>query len=270
MGPQQLPSEKSRERKAMKTGTFQRLVLAMGMMVIAGCACRQPAAKETCPPPAPAQSFIFYDETGDPSEKAPPLSQSELGEIIDWVAARTSRPIWLIRVKPSYRDGRRAGVIAYLAPDEMTPRMRVGRAFTVREGQMPASPWQYVQVSLADRRFADQLTKPSVMDLPFSWPHTMDPDSKSRAALSREELIRFVDFLRQSSSYENPAVQRWLRGVTNQRPYELPILRIHCEYNRIHVATGYQHGGLWGWGWMITVERTPIGYEVTECGPWVS
>jgi hypothetical protein len=242
-----------------------------GVTTIVGCASRQPAAKEAASPLAPAQPSIFYDETGDPSEKTPPLSESELREIIDWVTARTSRPIWLIRVKPSYPGRRRAGVVAYLVPDEMTPRIRVGGALTVFQREIPVSPPEpYIQVSMADQTFTNELTQPSVTDLPFSWPMVIDPNSKKRAPMSREEVIRIVDFLRQPSTYEDPKVN-WmgLSGPAGHRPHELPILQIFEERGEIDVTSGFQHGGQWGWGLGLTVECTATGYKAIKCYWWI-
>jgi hypothetical protein len=254
-----------REGEAMRVRTFRLLVLVTSTTALAGCACRQPSAKEACPPSAPAEPFVFYDEAGDPSEKTPPLSEGELRKIVDWVAVRMPRPIWLIRVKPSYSDGRRAGVVAYLVPDEATPRMRIGGALTVFQREIPAPPRKYVQVSPADHCSTDQLTKPSVLDLPFVWPTVVDPNGGKSSPMSSEELISIVDFVRQPSNYQDPALRYW-----HEKPYELPILSVRREGNMIRVSFGYEHGFLWARGCEIMVKRTTTGYEVVSCSRWLS
>jgi hypothetical protein len=131
----------------------------------------------------------------------------------------------------------------------------------------PATGWEYVQVSLPDQKFTEELTMPSLVDMPFSWPTIIDPESKSRSQMPKEEVIRIVDFVRKPSSYGDLME---LRSPAGQKPYELPILQIRREGDKIHVTSGFQHGGLWGRGWMTTVECTATGYKVTKCGRWTS
>jgi predicted small lipoprotein YifL len=282
----------------MKARTFRWLFLIAGLTAIAGCARKQPAAREISPPPAPtqasishdeigvppekagalssepglgppdakevspprAQAFIFYDPAGAPSLLTPALSESELREITAWVAARTPRPIWFIRVTASLELGKRGYMRAYLAPDESTPRIRVGGALTVFEGATPA---EYVQVSLVDQPFTDQLAKPSALDLPFTGKAVVviERDSGKTSPMSREEIVGIVDFVRDPSNYKNTSLGR--------RP-ELPILSIRREGGKIDVTLGYVNGPLDGGGETVTLEQTPTGYKVKTGGMWIS
>jgi hypothetical protein len=254
----------------MKARTFQRLVLITSLIAVAGCGGQQPAAKEACLPSAPAQPFVFYDPTGNPSETMPALSESELREITAWVAAQTSRPIWFIRVQPVlFEAGKRRYVTAYLAPDEAAPRMRVGDMLGVPEkGATPplsknetmAPPWKYVQVSLPNQFFTDQLTKPSVINLPFDWwqfalrDTEKDPDPEKDGPVPVSELVGIVDFVREPSSFKDLALY--------PRP-EPPIRSIFRTDNGIEVAFGFVGGA------SITLERTPTGYKVKHSGAWM-
>ena len=239
----------------MRTGMLRWLVLPIGTLAIAGCQHNQPVpAKITSVPPAPP--FIFYDAGGTPPEGTLALSESELREITAWVAARTPRPIWFIRVTPSLLRGKRERMYAYLAPDEISRRIRVGGVLTVfAEGVLA----QYIQVSPADQRFTDQLTKPSTTDLPFTKAVVVDPNSRETSPMSREELVGIVDFVRDPSSYQN--------AVLSRRP-ELPILSIWREGGKIEVTFGTVYGPLAGGGETVTLERTPTGYKVKTRSVW--
>jgi hypothetical protein len=243
----------------MKARMFQRLALITGLIVVAGCGMRQPAAKEVCSPSAPAQPFVFYDPTGNPSERTPVLSEPELQEITAWVAARAPRTIWFIRVTPSLRRGKRERVYAYLSPDKVTARIRVGLVQTVFYEGMLA---EYIQVSPADQPFTGQLTKPSAIDLPFTEKAVaIDPNSRQSSPMSREELVGIVDFVRDLSNYQNTGLGR--------RP-ELPIFSIRREGSKVEVTFGYLYGPLAGGGETVTLERTPTGYRVKTVGMWAS
>ncbi len=264
----------------MRAGASGLLILATSLLSVAGCDNSPPSdgnhvssVAEPCSPPS-QQPLVFYDENGDPSESTPALTEREFGEITAWVATQTSDPIWLIRVKPSFSNGKgeRAGVDVYLVPDETTPRLRTGRAYSVplfERWMGSASPWKYVQVAIGGQDFDERHIKPSLIDMPIRWSEVVASESRMSSLVSKEELIRIVDFVRQPSNYQDSIV-RATRAAGRPGPHELPILEIHRKGERIRVTSGFQHSGLWGRGWMIEVECTSSGYEVKSCGMWMS
>jgi hypothetical protein len=286
----------------MRTRVSQWSVLAMSILATAGCHQSEsvpaevnnaPAQQTSVHPAPPPQPLIFYDETGDPSEITPALSELEVQEIIDSVADWSSDSIWLIRVRPTYGqkiwpNGQKVkpDVVAYLVPEETAPRVRVGRACDIRRplGKARLAPGKYIQVSVADRDFTEQLTKPSVTEMPFDLGAVVvvDPNSKNTSAMSREELIRIVDFMRQPSSYQEPTRQKetgrpsasWGSDIqqfilTRAKPYELPILSIRRTGDTITVGLGFQHDSLAGHGWTFTVKRMASEYQIVKVyGPW--
>jgi hypothetical protein len=220
--------------------------------------------------------FVFYDESGVPSKIAPALSELDLRRIADAVAAETSDPIWFIRVKPSDVVGAHAGAIIYLAPQRQTPRVRTGQAYSagVHEDKVHLSaPWTYIQVSKPDQLFAKQPTLPSASDLPFAHSGVAASDTKQGPPIPEAEMTRIVDFVRDPSNYESPTDSR-VSAMWNKRmgfdAQRLPILWIGQKEDTIDVQFGYQHGGLWGHGVTVTIERTPTGYKLLTAGPWVS
>jgi hypothetical protein len=257
----------------MHAGTFRWLVLAIGVLAFAGCQSSQSAGTNVSPMP-PTQPFVFYDETGDPSERTAALSETELREVIDWVATQTSDPVWLIRVRPSPEKGIRNDTVAYLVPDEATSRIRVGRAYDVpasRKLTAMCSLWRYAQVSKADHNFAKELTRPPATEIPFEWPMIVDPNSKKDSPMSKEEVTSIVDFVCQPSNYEKWAGEDALRRANlSLATYERPILKIERWGNKIIVTFGFLHGHLWGHGHVVTIERTAGGYRITEVCGWVS
>jgi hypothetical protein len=257
----------------MRTGKSRWLVLAAGMLAIAGCQSGQ-FAGTSVRPVTPAQPFVFYDETGDPSGDPTPLSELELREIIDWVATRTPDPIWLIRVKPRAGQTERGDIIAYLVPDETTPRIRVGRAYWVPKSKQRTgieSPWKYAQVSMPDHRFDQNLTKPLTTELPFAWPTIRDPNSGNASPMSQEEVVRIADFVREKSSYKDLATQGG-RSEDNmiQQIFRSPIYDIGKRGTELEVRFGFMHSVLWGNGLFVTLECTPTGYRIKAWGSWIS
>ena len=254
----------------MRTGMVRWLVLVIGALALPGCERSQSATTTKIALTPPAQPFVFYDETGEPSARTPVFAEFEIREVVRWMAARTSDPIWLIRVKPSASDGRRAGVIAYVVPDQATPRIRVGKAYYVApfRGSIVAT-WEYVQIPLPSQRFTDQFTKPSVTDMPFRYPVVVDPNTKQESPMPQEEVIRIADFVRQPSNYQDPALKyprHWSQGA----PYAVPILGIRREGSRTFVSTGYVFNGLWGWAWSVRLACTAGGYRITSVeGPLI-
>jgi hypothetical protein len=270
------------EKAQMRTRPRQLLILAMAVLTSAGCD-RRPSSRDSLPLsatepclPSVQKPLIFYDETGTPSDQTPALSQLELRQMIDAVAGQTRDPIWLIRVKPSFSRGAKAGAIVYLTPQQETARTRTGRAYSVTKWDetMNVAPlWQYVQPSKPDERFADQLTLPSVGDLPFARPNVVEPNSGKSWPMSDEEVTSIVDFARDLSSYETPTTSR-LSLMLNKRMaqdvQELPVLSISRHGDAIQMHFGYQHHGLWGRGVLVRIERTPVGYRFVEGSWWVS
>jgi hypothetical protein len=264
----------------MKPGTFQWLALMTGMMLIAGCGHNRSSSSSQSLPmtepcsPSPQQPVVFYDETGTPSKMTPALSELELTRIIDVVAAQTEDPIWLIRVKPSIRSEARAGIVVYLRPQQQTPRIRMGYAYSIspfgEQINVPAS-WKYVQVSRSDQTFANQLTLPSASQLPFPWPNRTEPDSRNPVPMSKEEIVHIVDFVRQPSSYENAATEQSLPKQEMARSaQQLPILDIYRYGDTIQVMFGYRHSGLWGFRHTVTLECTPTNYRIVKWSTSVS
>lgn len=257
----------------MRARLVRWLVLAMGILVLAGCRRTQSATVKITPIP-PLQPFVFYDETGEPSARTPMLSEAELREILDKVVAQTSDPVWLIRIKPALPGEERGLVIVYLVPDETTPRIRAGRFYAFPPPQRKADgrpPGKYAQVSLPNCPFTAQLAKPSVAELPFDWPVITDPSVGKSAVASQKELIVIVDLARQPSSYEaltggsETAKSRTVRAIL-----ERPIRRVWIGENDMCVSFGFQHAPLWGRGWDVILERTPTGYRIKGWGSWVS
>jgi hypothetical protein len=257
----------------MQARMFRRLVLALGTLALAGCTYKESAATEPGPVALP-RPFVFYDDKGEPSQHNPALSEHELQEITARVATQTSDPIWLIRVKSSYANGIHFSVVAHLAPDEISPRVRVGRAYdlSVSEEQSDiCSPWEYAQVSMPGRNFDEQLTKPSATEMPFAFPYIVGPDRGKSSPMSKQEAVGIVDFVRLPSTYKDMRAQGgWSKDAMIQAILEFPVLDIRREGNEITVMFGYMHGPLWGYGLMVEFECTPSGYKVKSWGEWVS
>jgi hypothetical protein len=254
----------------MKTGTVRWLPLAMGISILAGCQHNQSAITKISPA-LPAQPFVFYDETGDPSERTPALSENELREILDWVAIQTSDPVWLIRVRPSVGKIRN-DMVAYLVPDEATPRIRVGRAYNIPKSKERAeshSPWQYAQVSLAGHSFGAQLTRPSVKEMPFYFPKIVNPSSRERVPMPEQEIVSILDFVRHRSN-GIPIVGALLGHTIGPKGPNLPVVGITQSSEGLEVQLGFVHGPLWGHGVIIRIKTTKNGYQVVDWGNWIS
>jgi len=130
--------------------------------------------------------------------------------------------------------------------------------------------WEYVQVSLPGKSFPDQLAKPSAADLPFRRPEVLDPNSKKSSPMSPAEVVRIVDFVRQPSNYQDPAIKNMLRWST-QKPYDWPILGIRREGSVISASSGFSHNLMWARWWSIKLECTASGYKITSVrGPYVA
>jgi len=256
----------------MRTRTLRWLISGTGVLLLASCRPDQPVATSVSPVP-PAQPFVFYDEVGDPSKSTRVLSEGELRDIINWVAARTSHPVWLIRVRPSTITETRYTVIAYLVPDEATSRIRVGQAYDVPPSKATATvgpPWRYAQVSMPNHGFTEQLTRPSAPELPFEWPKVEGPDAEGTLPSSQEEVVRISDFLRHWA--RNPPIVSLLhldRDVISDT-LKLPILRINDMGKEIGVTFGYMHEPLWGHGVGVLIKRTRSGYKVSDWHFWMS
>ena len=261
----------------MQTGAIRGSVLVMAMLVIAGCRGSRSADKEITPIPPP-QPFVFYDETGDPSERTPALSELELRKIIDWVATRTPDPVWLIHVHPSpgffrpppLRRVECGWIKAYLVPDKTTPRFRTGRYYLPPEPEVRTgdrSPSTYVQVSMPDRRFTEHFAMPSAAELPFYRPVDPAPDDP----ISEEELIAIVDFVRRPSSHEELADRGEMsRDEMVRTILEAPIQHMFREGDKIVVHFGFQHAPLWGYGLAVGLKCTPTGYKIAGWSKWMS
>ncbi len=254
----------------MKTGMVRWLVLAMGVSALAGCQHNQSAATKISLAP-PAQPFVFYDETGNPSEQTSALSKTELREIIDWVATQTSDPVWLIRVRPDIGK-KRNRMIAYIVPDETTPRIRAGRAYNIPEskgGTAVRSPWKYAQVSLPGHHFDAQLTKPSVREMPFYFPKLVDSNSWERAPTVEQEVVSILDFVRHRSN-GIPIIGALLGYTIGPKGPHLPVHDIRESSEGFQVTFGFVHGSLWGHGVIVRVKTTRNGYKVVEWNKWIS
>jgi hypothetical protein len=246
-------------------------VLAMGMLALVGCRQSQSVGVDVSPVPPP-RPFVFFDGTDDPSERMAALSEPELKEIIDWVATQTSDPIWLIRVRPSTITKTRKRMVAYIVPDEATTRIRAGRAYYIPASDEKTGSgvaWRYAQVSMPDHAFTEQLTKPSVTEVPFEWPVVADPSSRKTSPMPKEEVVSVVDFVR------HRALHMGIRGILQDRAAaresaELPILKIRREGEAIGVTFGYLHEPLLGGGARVTIKRTRSGYKVSDWSLWVS
>lgn len=178
----------------------------MGVVVLTGCQHSQSVPAEISPVP-PAQPFVFYDETGDPSAGTPALSEAEIREITNWIATQARDPIWLIRVRPTVAlgVGDRGWITAYLVPDKLTSRTRMGRAYDVPQSKEHTgihTPWTYAQASMPNHSFTDRLTKPSTAELPFKWPEVGKLNTEETSPMSAEELAGIVDFVCQAANYE--------------------------------------------------------------------
>lgn len=258
----------------MQTGRHNWFVLVIGMLSLSGCRHSQSVGVNLSPAP-PAQPFVFYDETGEPSETMVVLSESEVKPIMDAVTAMTKDKVWFFRVHPSLETGKHGRIIVYLAPHRQTARIRVGNAYTASAYQGKAQllkPHEYVLVSRPDEPFTEQLAPPSARDLPFVWPVFADSNSPQGAQISEEELIGIADFVREPSHYGRSRTQ----GVTGKdaavhAAQQMPIVRIYRYHNReIHVDFGFQHESLGGYGWKVVLERTSGGYRIVDWGEWVS
>jgi hypothetical protein len=255
----------------MQIETLRWLVLAVGIPTFAGCERIQPPAIKASPVPL-AQPFVFYDEAGEPSGETTPLSEVELREIIDWVAAQTPDRVWLIRVRPSPEKGIRNNVVAYLAPDVTTSRIRVGRAYNIptsREQTGIRSPWKYAQISMPDHNFTEELTKPPATEMPFGWPMVVDPNSKKTSPMPNEEVVAISDFLRRVAS-DMPIKSTLPDQMMARDSLKLPIFKITDMGEKIGVVFGYMHEDLWGGGVNVMVKRTRDGYKALDWSYWVS
>lgn len=253
----------------MKAVTSWFVVLIMGVLTGAGCEANSSIAAKV----GPARPLVFYDETGDPSDKAPVLSDAEVREITEAIAARTDDPIWLIRVKPSLPDGARGGRVVYMVPERQTPRIRTGLAYSIpvlgERGGIPA-PWKYVQVSKAGEAFTAQFTRPSIIDLPFRWPEMASPKAAKANAVPASEVVRIVDFIREPLNYEDlPGQDTPMKQQVARNAQKLPIFSIIKQSDMIDVESGYLHTASWGWGIKVTVMCTKDGYAITAWGTWV-
>jgi hypothetical protein len=254
----------------MKAGMARWLVFVMGMLALAGCQHDQSVAVMINPAPRP-RPFVFYDEAGDPSERTAALSEVELREIVDWVATQTRDPVWLIRVRPDMGKTRNR-MVAYLVPDETTPRIRVGRAYDIpdsKEQTALRSPWKYAQVSLSGRSFGEQLVKPSVREMPFRYPEVTDPDSKKKSPMSEQDAVAILDFVRHRSGMV-PLINTLLGHTIARRGPNLPVLSMCDMINGFEVTFGFVHGPLWGHGVIVRVKCTRSGYKVVDWSKWIS
>ncbi len=255
----------------MRTRTLRWLISGMGALSLVSCQRNQPVATRVSPVP-PAQPFVFDDEGGDPSKSTRVLPEGELRDIVNWIAARTSRPIWLIRVRPSTITETRYTVIAYLVPDEATSRIRVGQAYDVLPSKVTATvgaPWRYAQVSMPNHAFTEQLTKPSAPELPFEWPKVENPDAEGARSSSQEEVVAISDFLRHWASHPPIMTLRANRAVIRDS-LRLPILKMNDMGKEIGVTFGYMHEPLFGHGVSVLIKRTRSGYRVSDWDFWVS
>jgi hypothetical protein len=252
----------AREGEMVKMGPSGLAILMIGVSIVAGCAVN----------PAPVRSLAFYDETGDPSEKAPGLLQAEIKGITDTVAASTDDSIWFIRVKPSFPDGPRGDIIVYLTPQQRTPRIRTGLAYSLRmigERTSIVRSWKYVQVSEPNDVFTELLVLPSVVDMPFEWFDAAITGYTDATAISEEEIPRIVDFVRQPFNYDHlPEQGRPSKHIVVCQIRRLPILSLYRSGEKIQVKFGFIHTGTWGRGIMVTMAYTRDGYVVTGWGIW--
>jgi len=134
----------------------------------------------------PGRPVVFYDEDGTPSEDTPALSRTEIKRIIRQVATQTHGPVWLIWVRPSHIYD------AYVVPDEVTPRTRLGRVYSIRQSEPPTaigSGGKYVQVCPPGCTFTPKLTRPSAADMPFDHPTIVDPNSGSRTLMPMADVV---------------------------------------------------------------------------------
>jgi hypothetical protein len=245
----------------------------MGSLALAGCLPNESTTTQAGPVAA-RQPFIFYDDTGEPSQHNPALSGREYQEIVAQVATQTSDPIWLIRVKSSYANGIHFSVVAHLVPNEILPRIRVGRAhdISVSEKRVNAySSWKYAQISVPGHNFGEPLTEPSAAEMPFEFPCIVGPRPRERSPMSKEEAVGIVDFVRLPSTYRGMTAEGGRSNEARLRAIlESPIYDIRRDGDEITVMFGYVHGPLWGYGLMVVLERTPSGYKVRSWDEWVS
>lgn len=267
-------SEVFQEGAPTKMRKLGWLILLTGTMAASGGAGSQTAAPKASLASPPSQPLVFYDPAGEPSGWATALSEIELREITGWVRTQTTDPIWLIRVKPSLYASGRGHIIAYLTPDEMTPRIRTGRAYNIpRDKELAGTqtPWRYVRVSAPDCHFTERFVRPPLPELPFEWPGIVDPNGEKIAAMSKEETTAVVDFLHQPSSYHELVIHRGVSlGVVLRGVFQSPIYRIERRGNEIDVKFGFMHDFLWGHGLFVTLEHSLIGYRIKTWGSWIS
>ncbi len=251
----------------MKARMFQRLILATGLTAMVGCACKQPGTKESCSPRALAQPFVFYDETGDLTEGTRVLSETEVQKIIAWVATQTTDRVWLIRAIPWIGEDKHGSAVAYLVPDEATPRIRAGRAYNVpvpEEQTAIYSPWRYAQVSLPNHNFTAELAKPPATEMPFEWP----TNSQETSPMSKEEVIAIADFVRNPSSYQHLPMgpeEGWAEVVAHGI-FESPIRQMRRGGDLVWVEFGFMHRTFWGTKVNVEIQCTPGEYKVLQRG----
>ncbi len=256
----------------MQAEMLRWLVLAIGTPALAGCQQSQSAAAKITPAP-PAQPFVFYDRTGDPSRESPAILESDLRAVRARVATQTSDPIWLVRVRSSYANGVYFSAVADVMPDETSPRVRVGRAYDIRvsRGKLRTfSPQKYAQVSLLGHSFGEQLTKPSVTEMPFFLPEAVDSKVRENPLISREEVVTVIDFVRQPSAYRDLPVQdESLKDSVVRSALELPLFDMSKEGDKINVRFGYVSGfSSWRYGLTVTLECTWGGHKITDWRLW--
>jgi hypothetical protein len=164
-------------------------------------------------------------------------------------------------------------MVAYAVPDEVTPRVGIGRAYYVslspERTYYAYSAWRYVQVSMLDRSFTKHLLKPPPSELPFRQPAIKDPDSRQPYPMPKDEVLSIVDFVHQPSSYREFLTQGGM-GARNmvREILESPVSGIERTGSVIDVRFGFNYGGGLRQEVSVTLEFTPDGYRVTKWG-WV-
>jgi hypothetical protein len=243
--------------------TFVPLLL-LATTASLGCAHDRPARSPAAAPPPTTRPHtpppIRYADYGHPS-RLTPAQLAELTTLADDVRP-AGRDVWFILVlynDAALNDPPAYTAVIYFTPDTTTPRLRSGQCSFI-DATVPVATRRaiikridpsdhyprlspYVQVSPADAPFnPTDRAIPANADLPFPRPdHIADA-----------ELVSIVDAARQ--------VDR-----TRQ-----PILRIDGD-GPFAVTFGWQVGGLNGGGTIVTVRRTPSGYQAdSSVTHWVS
>ncbi len=243
--------------------------------------------------PTIEHSRVVYHKRLDPAM----LTDEQLGGISDYLCLTDFdiKDVWFVNV--IYNNNSILKTVVYFLPEANDKRIwngkyihygsyqRSRRSKLTRE-QVKPHYYEYIQVAAKEKISGGQVGIPTQANLyPFPTPQ----------GFTEDEIVGIVDFIRsdpneimiaprKSIMHEDPkkekitafkdSVEAYITVTTmiSMQPIErdLPIKDISRNGDIIEVETGVQEGPLAGYGQVLEIRKTDVGYELISVGMWVS